>query len=108
MWNSSSVESASYDEASSTWSVEVTRSDGSAVTLQPTQLVLATGMSGFPNMPTWPGMEEYAGEVVHSSATLDEPTWKGKRVVVVGSNVGRRSPSILLFCCTHVPIVEDS
>ena len=57
MWNSSQVDCASFDAKSNTWAVQVTREGGEQVTLRPTQLVLATGMSGFPNMPEWPGME---------------------------------------------------
>ena len=52
-WTRSEVQSAQYDEASGTWTVQVNR-DGEQVTLRPTQLVLATGMSGKPNMPNSP------------------------------------------------------
>ncbi|MFW2541807.1 NAD(P)/FAD-dependent oxidoreductase [Primorskyibacter sp. 2E107] len=84
-WTRSEVQSAQYDEASGTWTVTVNR-DGEEVTLKPTQLVLATGMSGKPNMPDFPGMERFKGEIQHSSQHKGPDDWTGKKVVVVGSN----------------------
>ncbi|MBK4218064.1 NAD(P)/FAD-dependent oxidoreductase [Paracoccus caeni] len=84
-WTRSEVQKASYDEASGTWEVKVNR-DGEEVTLRPTQLVLATGMSGKANMPTFPGMESFEGTIQHSSQHSGPDEWTGKKVVVVGSN----------------------
>lgn len=84
-WTRSEVEKASFDEASGTWTVEVNR-DGEKVTLHPTQLVLATGMSGKPNMPSFPGMENFKGTIQHSSQHKGPDEWAGKKVVVLGSN----------------------
>lgn len=84
-WTRSEVQSAQFDEASGTWEVKVNR-DGEEVTLRPTQLVLATGMSGKANMPSFPGMESFKGEIQHSSQHKGPDAWSGKKVVVVGSN----------------------
>ncbi|WP_460274353.1 NAD(P)-binding domain-containing protein [Celeribacter sp. ULVN23_4] len=84
-WSRSEVQKASYDEASGTWEVKVNR-DGEEVTLRPTQLVLATGMSGKPNMPQFPGMERFKGTIQHSSQHEGPDDWAGKKVVVIGSN----------------------
>ncbi|MDD9742910.1 MULTISPECIES: NAD(P)/FAD-dependent oxidoreductase [Marinovum] len=84
-WTRSEVQQASYDEDTGSWTVTVNR-DGEMVTLRPTQLVLATGMSGKPNLPDFPGMETFKGEVQHSSQHDGPDAWTGKKVVVVGSN----------------------
>lgn len=84
-WTRSTVERASFDEASGTWTVEVDR-DGEKVVLRPTQLVLATGMSGKPNMPKFPGMESFKGTIQHSSQHKGPDEWAGRKVVVIGSN----------------------
>ncbi len=84
-WTRSEVEKASFDEASGTWTVEVNR-DGEKITLHPTQLVLATGMSGKRNMPKFPGMEDFKGTIQHSSQHEGPDAWAGKKVVVIGSN----------------------
>ncbi|MBD3804642.1 MAG: NAD(P)/FAD-dependent oxidoreductase [Thioclava sp.] len=84
-WSRSEVTRASYDESIGKWTVEVNR-DGEKVTLKPTQLVLATGMSGKPNMPKFPGMEGFKGTIQHSSQHKSPEGWAGKKVVVIGSN----------------------
>ena len=84
-WTRSEVQQASYDEDTGSWTVTVNR-DGEMVILRPTQLVLATGMSGKPNLPDFPGMETFKGEVQHSSQHDGPDAWTGKKVVVVGSN----------------------
>ncbi|MGV0811600.1 NAD(P)/FAD-dependent oxidoreductase [Mycolicibacterium boenickei] len=84
-WSSTTCLSASYDEAEQRWTVEVNR-NGEAVTLRPVQLVLATGMSGKPSIPTLPGQETFRGEQHHSSHHPGPDRYIGKRAVVIGSN----------------------
>ena len=84
-WSKTTCTSASYDEQAGRWTVEVER-DGEHLTLTPTQLVLATGMSGKPNVPSFPGQDVFAGEQHHSSQHPGPDGFAGKRVVVVGAN----------------------
>ncbi len=84
-WSKTTCVSASFDDKSQTWTVEVDR-DGERVTLHPTHLVLATGMSGKPNVPTLPGQDAFRGDQHHSSAHPGPDRYIGKRAVVVGSN----------------------
>ena len=65
-WTSSECTSARYDEARKEWTVVVDRA-GEQVTLRPKQLVLATGMSGVPEIPSFPGADRFRGEQYHSS-----------------------------------------
>lgn len=84
-WSKTEVSSARYDEAAGEWVVELTR-DGERLTLRPKQLVLATGMSGVPNLPNYPGMERFRGESHHSSRHPGGEAYRGKRAVAIGSN----------------------
>ena len=84
-WPMTVATGARYDEQAQQWEVTVQR-DGEPLTLRPKQLVLATGMSGVPNRPTFPGQETFAGEQQHSSEHPGPDRYAGKRVVVVGSN----------------------
>lgn len=84
-WSSTTCVSASYDEGEQRWTVEVNR-NGEPVTLRPVQLVLATGMSGKPSVPTLPGQEVFRGDQHHSSHHPGPDQYVGKRVVVIGSN----------------------
>ncbi len=84
-WGSTEATSARYDEAAGEWEVTVVRA-GEPMTLRPKQLVLATGMSGKPNRPEFPGHDVFAGEQQHSCEHPGPDAYAGKRVVVVGSN----------------------
>jgi putative flavoprotein involved in K+ transport len=84
-WGSTVARSATFDEKSKQWTVEVER-DGEALTLHPKHVVLATGMSGKPNVPVIPGQDVFRGEQHHSSQHPGPDAYAGKKVVVVGSN----------------------
>ena len=84
-WSSTECKSASYDEASGEWTVQVER-EGKPVTLRPKQLIMATGMSAVPNVPEFPGMDSFKGDIHHSSKHPGGDAYKGKKAVVVGSN----------------------
>jgi putative flavoprotein involved in K+ transport len=84
-WSKTECLSAFYDSKAGRWTVEVDR-DGEKLTLHPTQLVLATGMSGKASIPTLSGQDVFRGEQHHSSAHPGPDRYVGKKVVVVGSN----------------------
>jgi putative flavoprotein involved in K+ transport len=84
-WGSTEAKSARYDEAAQEWEVVVERK-GETLTLRPKQLVLATGMSGVPNVPQFPGAETFKGVQHHSSKHPGGEEFRGKQVVVIGSN----------------------
>ena len=84
-WGSTTCTRARYDQAAGEWIVTVDR-DGSEIELRPKQMVLATGMSGAPNMPDIPGAATFEGELVHSSQHRSAAPYRGKRCVILGSN----------------------
>ncbi len=84
-WSSTSCKRASWDEAKQEWTVEVER-DGKPMTLRPRHVVLATGMSGFPEVPRFPGADRFKGRQHHSSQHTGGEGWAGKHCVVIGSN----------------------
>ena len=84
-WSSTVATSATYSEDAGEWTVELER-EGKPLTLRPQQLVLATGMSGKPNLPTFDGQDVFRGDQHHSSAHPGPDAYAGKKCVVVGSN----------------------
>jgi putative flavoprotein involved in K+ transport len=84
-WTRSTCRSARWDDAAKEWTVVVDR-DGEEVVLRPKELVLATGMSGKPNIPDFPGKERFRGDQHHSSAHPGPDAYRGKKAVIVGSN----------------------
>ena len=84
-WGSSTATSARYDEQAGEWELVVDRA-GEQVTLRPKHVVIAMGVSGKPNVPSFPGMERFQGDQHHSSAHPGPDAYRGKRAVVIGSN----------------------
>jgi putative flavoprotein involved in K+ transport len=84
-WTKTTAKSAKFDPKKKEWTVVVDR-DGKTVTLHPKQLVFATGMSSKPVMPRFKGMETFKGDQHHSSSHPGPDGYKGKKVVVIGSN----------------------
>ncbi|MBX6767668.1 MAG: NAD(P)/FAD-dependent oxidoreductase, partial [Actinomadura rubrobrunea] len=84
-WTRANVTSASWDDDAKQWTVHVDR-DGEPVVLTARHLVFATGMSGKPNIPSFPGMDVFEGEQHHSSQHPGPDAYAGKRAVVIGSN----------------------
>ncbi|WP_410219137.1 NAD(P)-binding domain-containing protein [Paracoccus sp. (in: a-proteobacteria)] len=84
-WTRSSCMRASYDAGRKEWTVVVDRA-GQEVVLHPKELVLATGMSGKPRMPDFPGMDHFKGDQHHSSAHPGPDAYASRKVVIIGSN----------------------
>ncbi len=85
VWNNTTCMGAQYDVQRQEWTVTVER-DGRATTLRPRHLVLATGLSGRPQIPEITGAETFAGTQLHSSQYRGGEGMAGKRCVVIGSN----------------------
>lgn len=48
-------------------------------------LIVATGRERLPDMPVWPGLEEFGGKVIHAADFGDPQDYDGKKVLVVGA-----------------------
>jgi cation diffusion facilitator CzcD-associated flavoprotein CzcO len=88
VWLSTSVTSSTYSPTTKTWTVSLTNSvDGKVKTLHPSHLILCTGHSGEPKIPTFPGQDTFKGTIYHGSKHQDATpaTASGKKVLVVGT-----------------------
>ncbi|WP_112321957.1 NAD(P)-binding domain-containing protein [Oceanibium sediminis] len=83
-WTSSSCENAQWDAEAGHWHVTVDRA-GESVALTPRQLVFCTGAYGPPNVPDFPGQEDFEGTILHSADYASGADWAGKRAVVIGA-----------------------
>jgi putative flavoprotein involved in K+ transport len=84
-WGGTTAKKAHFDTARQEWVVVVERG-GKEITLRPTQLVFALGVSGYPQVPKIAGAESFEGEQHHSSQHAGPEAWRGKQCVVLGSN----------------------
>lgn len=64
--------------------------------LHPRHLIIATGMSGAPNLPIFLGQADFLGSIHHSSVHRDSSIYAGKRCVVLGSNTSAHDISLAL------------
>ena len=83
-WTRTSFGGADYDEKTQRWTARLSR-EGVARTLRPKHIVLATSVSGTPNIPRIDGIGNYEGEVLHSSRFAAGKQWAGRSVVVFGT-----------------------
>lgn len=95
-WHSTECRGAQYNADTQDWTVTVVR-EGKTVVLRPKQLVLATGMSGMPNVPQFPGAETFRGTQQHSSQFRGTDNYRGKKCVVLGSNNSAHDISAALW-----------
>ncbi len=84
-WGGAVCTAASHDEKSGVWTVTIARG-GQTLTLRPTQLVLATGLSGAKHIPAIAGAQRFGGQQYHSADHGSGATLAGKRCIVIGSN----------------------
>jgi putative flavoprotein involved in K+ transport len=84
-WHSTECHRAEYHEGTQDWTITVSR-EGKPVFLRARQLVLATGMSGVPNIPHIPGASTFHGTQCHSSQFRGVDDYRGKKCLVLGSN----------------------
>lgn len=84
-WTRTSFEGATYDEASGRWQAQLRLADGSVRVMHPQHIVMATSVSGTPNLPDIPTLDRFAGTVLHSSAFKEGAPWRGRRVLVFGT-----------------------
>ena len=108
-WTETEFEGGSYDETEGCWTVTLRRADGSKRVMHPRHVVLATGVSGIPNVPDIPGLKNFSGKVVHSSQYDDGENWKRKRAIVVGTgNSGHDIAQDLYSSGAEVTLVQRS
>ena len=108
-WTGTEFESGAYDEQEERWTVVLLRADGSKRTMHPRHVVLATGVSGIPNLPDIPTLKDFAGTVMHSSRYQDGEAWQGKRAIVIGTgNSGHDIAQDLHSSGADVTLVQRS
>ena len=90
--------------------VSLRLADGSLRTMSPRHLVFATGVSAMPVMPRLPGLENFAGTVLHSGAFTEGAAWRGRRALVLGTAAGAspgEAGGVVESSAPEVPVAED-
>lgn len=95
------ITSASWSSDHRLWTVEVQRTDtGEQLTYTTSFLWMCQGyyQHDGPYTPEWPGMESFAGQIVHPQRWPTDLAYAGKRVVVIGSGA---------TAATLIPAIAD-
>jgi putative flavoprotein involved in K+ transport len=85
VWLQTEFLRGSYDEKAGRYTLTVKRGDGTERILRPRHIVFATGVSAVPIMPKLPGIETFAGDLMHSAHYDSGKKWKGKKGIVFGT-----------------------
>lgn len=76
--------SAAWNESTRLWDV-VTVHGGITQQRQFAAIVSAVGQLDHPNIPSFPGLDTYQGQTVHSQEWTEDITCEGKRIAVIGT-----------------------
>ena len=108
-WTGTELAGGSYDPKERCWTVTLRRSDGSERTLRPRHVIVATGVSGIPVWPSLPGLDQFAGTVMHSGSYTSGEAWQGRKALVLGTgNSGHDVAQDLCSSGAHVTLVQRS
>ncbi len=84
-WTSTEFVRGNYDDAAGIWNAVVRRADGTERTLHPRHLVFANGLVGEPHIPELPGLKDFKGDAMHTTAFTNGAHWRGKKALVIGT-----------------------
>ncbi|XP_062208512.1 indole-3-pyruvate monooxygenase YUCCA1-like [Phragmites australis] len=90
------VEEAAFDPGAGAWTVRL----ASGEALLARWLVVATGENAEPRVPDFPGMQQFAGRVMHTCEYKSGEAFAGEKVLVVGC--GNSGMEVSLDLCRHV------
>ncbi|KAF2750123.1 FAD/NAD(P)-binding domain-containing protein [Sporormia fimetaria CBS 119925] len=92
VWTSTTLSSPTWSDAQNHWTVTLSTTQNGVTetrTFNPRHMILATGHSGKPNIPSIPGTSDFRGPLNHSSTFTHPsplpPNTPQKRAVVIGS-----------------------
>ena len=108
-WTGTEFEGGAYDEKEKRWTVTLRGVDGAKREMHPRHVVLATGVSGIPQLPDIASLRNFRGKVLHSSQYDDGEAWQGKNALVIGTgNSGHDIAQDLYSCGAQVTLVQRS
>ena len=96
--------SATYDEASARWVIETEGGE----TFQAQFLMMCVGQLSTTKSPSYPGLSDYKGEVIHSGKwPKHEVTYEGKRVAIIGTgSSGMQMTPVIAKQAKHLTVFQ--
>ncbi len=86
VWTGTEFLGGTYDDDADRWTVTLRRADGTERKLSPQHIIMANGgVSGVPNLPKLPGLDTFAGQVMHSSRYTSGAEFANRKALVIGT-----------------------
>jgi cation diffusion facilitator CzcD-associated flavoprotein CzcO len=86
VWTGTEFAGGTFDDTTRMWTVQLRRADGTVREMRVPELVHATGsVSGVPHRPALPGLDDFAGDVMHSSEFSSGRRYRGQHAIVIGT-----------------------
>ncbi len=76
---------ARFDEDAALWHLTFETPDGSQVHADANVVISAAGLFANPNLPDFPGVEQFRGRIIHPTQWPEDLDLTGKRVAVIGN-----------------------
>ena len=106
-WTNTEFTKGEWDEADERWTATLRREDGSETILHPRHIVFANGVSSYPLRLEIPGLDNFAGDVIHSEGFDSGAPYAGKKAIVIGTGSSANDIALDLhsFDC-HTTLVQ--
>jgi 4-hydroxyacetophenone monooxygenase len=103
------VSAAEWVESESMWRIDLTNQNGSRETMKARSLVSAVGFLNRPQVPSFPGFDQYKGIAFHSARWRQDVSLVGKRVIVIGNAAtGVQSIPEIAEVAEHLTVFQRS
>ena len=108
-WTETEFSGGTYNNQTSKWSVNLQLAGGKRRKIHPRHIIMATGVSGIPNLPKIKGLNSFGGKVIHSSEYKNGSDWVDKNVLIIGTGTSGHDISQDLFSNgANVTLVQRS
>lgn len=84
-WTGTLFEGADWNEDRKCWTARLSVGGEAQRVLHPRHIVMATSVSGTPNIPFIPTLDRFKGTIVHSSKFADGAQWRDRNALVFGT-----------------------
>jgi putative flavoprotein involved in K+ transport len=84
-WTKTEFLGAEWDGSAECWQARLKLGDGGQRIMRPRHIIMATSVSGAPNIPEIPTLELFEGAVQHSSEFKGGQDWAGRNALVIGT-----------------------
>jgi cation diffusion facilitator CzcD-associated flavoprotein CzcO len=84
-WTNTEFTGATWDTQTRRWTATLNHATDGERTLHPRHIVFANGVSSYPLIPDIPGLDTFAGDVIHSEGFDSGAPYAGKKALIIGT-----------------------